>query len=125
MPEVPIEESPFSQTEFLAPTFQQISLAPQPKLATNTIANQSKSYADGMFVVEDIVHDKLGEGNFGVTYLAKEVGTGRKCVVKELKLGDERDAKYVLAEQIKSELKFKFTFSSFQKAAIVWGGNWT
>jgi predicted Ser/Thr protein kinase len=92
-PEVLIEESPFSQTEFLAPSFQQLTLVPQTKPATNQSDNKSKSYADGMFVVEDVVRDKLGEGNFGVTYLAKEVETGRKCVVKELKLGDERDAK--------------------------------
>jgi hypothetical protein len=92
-PEVLIEESPFSQTEFLAPSFQQLTLVPQTKPATNQSDNKSKSYADGMFVVEDVVRDKLGEGNFGVTYLAKEAETGRKCVVKELKLGDERDAK--------------------------------
>ncbi len=57
------------------------------------VNDKRKIYASGMFIVEDVVRDRLGEGNFGVAYLAKEVETGRKCVVKELKLGDERDAK--------------------------------
>jgi predicted Ser/Thr protein kinase len=94
-PELLFEDSPFSQTEFLTPSLAQLTITPSSatKDLTKISEDKSKSYASGMFIVEDVVRDKLGEGNFGVAYVAKEVETSRKCVVKELKLGDERDAK--------------------------------